>query len=416
MQITHAFINPIPDDPAFLGTKPSHWNSNHVVSDIVNADISATAAIDESKLNLNFPTFDASLYLPLTSLPLSPANGGTGIVNSGTLTLPAFPIAIAGGVTGGTYTLPATSQTLAGLAVTGQTFTTAQKINVNSTTAFFVEQDGVKDNVFVVDTALGYVGINRVPLLALDIVGGASGHAFRVRAADGYGFVMRNPADTQDLMAFAGGSTSGALKLYYNGTLVSQISSYPDQLYFCINTTNFAIGVTAGLEKLHVVKTTTTTNAVLTAQRIEARVSTAATGGTTGFGVGQTFYAETATDGTYQQQAQIAALWTDSTNATRKAKLRLSSYDTAQRIGLEIEASGTAVKLGFFGGTTAVQQVLAAYTSDGEGAAYTGIDNLQVGTVYATVADLNQLRVAYETLRASYDDLRTKLQTSTLVA
>ena len=70
---------------------------------------------------------------------------------------------------------------------------------------------------------------------------------------------------------------------------------------------------------------------------------------------------------------------------------------------------------GFFGAAPATQQTLAAYTSDGEGAAYTGIDNLQVGTVYATVADLNQLRVAYENLRASYDDLRTKLLNTTLV-
>jgi hypothetical protein len=72
-------------------------------------------------------------------------------------------------------------------------------------------------------------------------------------------------------------------------------------------------------------------------------------------------------------------------------------------------------KLGFFNGTPIIQQTLAAYTSDGQGSAYTGIDNAQAGTVYATVADLNQLRVAYETLRASYDDLKTKLQATTLI-
>ncbi len=48
---------------------------------------------------------------------------------------------------------------------------------------------------------------------------------------------------------------------------------------------------------------------------------------------------------------------------------------------------------------------LSAYTSDPESGAYTGIDNLQAGTVYATVADLNQLRVAYETLRVFSEDL-----------
>lgn len=39
------------------------------------------------------------------------------------------------------------------------TFTAAQKINVNSTAALFVEQDGVKDNVLVVDTTNGRIGI-----------------------------------------------------------------------------------------------------------------------------------------------------------------------------------------------------------------------------------------------------------------
>ncbi len=68
-------------------------------------------------------------------------------------------------------------------------------------------------------------------------------------------------------------------------------------------------------------------------------------------------------------------------------------------------------RLGFYGVTPAgrpsaytqtystATRTFSAYTSDPESGAYTGIDNLQVGTVYATVADLNQLRVAYETLR-----------------
>ena len=42
-------------------------------------------------------------------------------------------------------------------------FTAAQKINVNSATAFVVEQDGVKDDVLVVDTANGLIGVNSTP-------------------------------------------------------------------------------------------------------------------------------------------------------------------------------------------------------------------------------------------------------------
>lgn len=49
-------------------------------------------------------------------------------------------------------------------------------------------------------------------------------------------------------------------------------------------------------------------------------------------------------------------------------------------------------------------KTLNAYTSDPESSAYTGIDNLQVGAVYAQVADLNTLRVAYENLRVLTED------------
>jgi len=57
-----------------------------------------------------------------------------------------------------------------------------------------------------------------------------------------------------------------------------------------------------------------------------------------------------------------------------------------------------------------------AYTSDPESAPYVGIDNAQAGAVYAAVADVNALRTAYDNLRASYDDLLTKLKTSGIVA
>lgn len=94
---------------------------------------------------------------------------------------------------------------------------------------------------------------------------------------------------------------------------------------------------------------TTTTNAVKEGLRLQALVSTASTGSAAGFGIGQSFFAETATDATYQQQGLISTSWIDATNASRKAKMSLSAYDTAARLGLEIEASGTAPMLGFYG-------------------------------------------------------------------
>lgn len=75
----------------------------------------------------------------------------------------------------------------------------------------------------------------------------------------------------------------------------------------------------------------------------------------------------------------------------------------------------TATEIGFFGGTPVVQQVLAAYTPDVQSAGYVGINNAQVGTVYATNAALNALRAAYENLRIGFEDLRTKIIDTTLV-
>jgi hypothetical protein len=132
----------------------------------------------------------------------------------------------------------------------------------------------------------------------------------------------------------------------------------------------------------------------------------------------------------------------------------INAYDGANYRPINIDAGTTGLQLnvtsngpvivggatstiGFFNAAAAAKQTLNAYTSDGEGVAYTGntlsTTSLQykdhagvnqtlsvvtgpLATSLALVSELNQLRVAYETLRASYDDLRTKLQNTTLVA
>jgi hypothetical protein len=47
----------------------------------------------------------------------------------------------------------------------------ATLLDVNDALALLVEQNGVKDNVLIVDTANGRIGINMVPNEALDITG-----------------------------------------------------------------------------------------------------------------------------------------------------------------------------------------------------------------------------------------------------
>jgi hypothetical protein len=53
------------------------------------------------------------------------------------------------------------------------------------------------------------------------------------------------------------------------------------------------------------------------------------------------------------------------------------------------------------------QQTIAEYTTDPETSAYTGYETGEAGT-RAKLSDLNYLRLAYENLRASFDDLRTQ--------
>lgn len=97
-------------------------------------------------------------------------------------------------------------------------------------------------------------------------------------------------------------------------------------------------------------------------------------------------------------------------------------FDTAtpslNLISTTVTISAAGGKIAFF--TTdpthaVLKQILAAYTSNNRSAAFAGIANSVTGTPYAQVSDLNTLRVAYENLRIMCEDLRSKLQNSTLV-
>jgi hypothetical protein len=110
-------------------------------------------------------------------------------------------------------------------------------------------------------------------------------------------------------------------------------------------------------------------------------------------------------------------LWNTATHASRVPDLvfKLIDYGGTREI-LRLRATGTAGALGFFGVTpvarpaaltqtySTADRTLGAYTPNDQSAAYTGIDNAQVGSVYAAVADVNALRTAYENLRAFVED------------
>lgn len=73
----------------------------------------------------------------------------------------------------------------------------------------------------------------------------------------------------------------------------------------------------------------------------------------------------------------------------------------------------TGNKMAFFGGTPIVKQTLSAYTTNDQSATYTATPLALINA--ATLADLNALRTAYENMRAMVDNLRTKVQSTTLV-
>jgi hypothetical protein len=137
-----------------------------------------------------------------------------------------------------------------------------------------------------------------------------------------------------------------------------------------------------------------------------------------GFGLGVSARLKSSTTAN-QDAGRLTWSWTDATHATRAAGGQLTAfYTTTERPAITWGANSTVALLGFYNITTPVAQPAAytqtyatatrtfsAYTLNDQSAAYTGQDNIQVGSVYAKVADLNTLRTAYETLRAHAENI-----------
>lgn len=113
--------------------------------------------------------------------------------------------------------------------------------------------------------------------------------------------------------------------------------------------------------------------------------------------------------------ATILGPWQDVNGNLVSTGTALAVRGTLQLNVIQTAISGAAAQLGFFGEAPIVQQALASYTPATESTPYSGIDNAQPDTPYAQVDDLNALRAAYENLRLAVEDLRTKLQDTTLV-
>jgi hypothetical protein len=107
----------------------------------------------------------------------------------------------------------------------------------------------------------------------------------------------------------------------------------------------------------YLIDNTATTNAVRNVLQIETQTTGT---GANGLGAGLLYSIETATAGTMQSAARVYAVAIDNTNDKRKYALVGTAFDTAEREGWRVEASGSVAKLGFFGVTPAVRP--SAYT------------------------------------------------------
>lgn len=100
-------------------------------------------------------------------------------------------------------------------------------------------------------------------------------------------------------------------------------------------------------------------------------------------------------------------------------------YDPVANAYLPLAIRADPLTLGYVGSRLAFfdtdkthavgKQFLNFYTPYGMGGSFVGLGSGAVGSPYAQVNDLNNLRIGYETLRIMCEDLRVKLQATTLV-
>jgi len=108
-----------------------------------------------------------------------------------------------------------------------------------------------------------------------------------------------------------------------------------------------------------------TTNAVSRGCYIKASNPDAAT--TDGFGVYFGTKAEDETEGTIRDMFRISSLWSDATDASRKARAIFYIYDTSARDFMQVDATGAGATIALNGNTTLAASTFLTALTDGSG-------------------------------------------------
>jgi hypothetical protein len=149
----------------------------------------------------------------------------------------------------------------------------------------------------------------------------------------------------------------------------------------------------------HTTQATTTTLAQFTRNDAAAGVSAmlglcALGSGTAGDGGSLDLAGKSSTTAA-QSMARLSWLWAESTHASRKARSIWSVWDTSEREGIRIEASGSAAMLGFLGATAVVKQ--------------TGPTSQEEGYVAGTLDTEAEIISAFNSTNQAVNVIRTAL-------
>lgn len=254
--------------------------------------------------------------------------------------------------------------------------------------------------------------LSNVPVAVLDSASnfGLGTGAFGTGLSRGIGIALGTPpstipADVFQMWAADRAGVAGQVSLHWmseggnSGVLGDRVSVgtiLPDRLF-------------------HVEIADTSTAAVSYIQRLSHVVSTPATGSADGFGVGLEFELETSTDGTNQIAGTVESVWATAAVSARKGRLNLYAYDTAARLGITVEASGTAPMLGFYGVAAAARPTAYTQTyalADKTHAAFTSADLATTAATqttpwgFATAAQANDIATQFNALRTDVADLK----------